>query len=210
VSDPSHRLRLVGVAHVPVEVEPPWALRTLRMTLRWAIPSDRDAFLKAVARSRAGIDRHCPLHRQGEDDEALFGRLLLRHGGDGPGHTSLRCLGFLDGGRLAGGFNLIVPTAGLERKATMNWWIAEGLSGRGLATEGAAALLRHALTDSPPNGDGLGLHFVEAWITRDNAASVRIAEKVGFTRSPERESYLRTGDRWVLHDLYLRRVDDPC
>ena len=207
---PRPPLRLAGlVPGQPVEVETPWLLRTLRMTVRRPLATDREPFLRAVVSCRAGLERHCPIHRPGESDEALFGRLQLHDGADGPGMMSLRCLGVLDDGRVAGGFNLIGLSSGLERKASMNWWIAGDLMGRGLATEGVAALLGHAFADAPPQGRGLGLHFVEAWITRDNAASVRIAEKVGFRAAEAKPSYLRTGDRWVMHDLYIRRVDDP-
>jgi RimJ/RimL family protein N-acetyltransferase len=203
-------LRLAGMrGAAPVEVSAPWRVRTLRMSIRRALPTDRGAFLRSVNVSRAALEEHCPIHRPGEDDAALFDRLLHRDGGDGPGQVSVRLLGVLDDGRVAGGFNLIGLSAGLERKATANWWVASDLIGEGLATEGVAGLLGHALADQPPYGEGLGLHTVEAWITRGHGASVRVAEKTGFRASEAKPSFLRTGDRWVLHDLYVRRVDDP-
>jgi ribosomal-protein-alanine N-acetyltransferase len=194
-------------APAPVRVESPWSIRTDRMVIRRILPVDRDAFLRAVAASRTALDRFCPLHRDGESDHRLFDRLLLQGGGDGPGHVSLRTVGVLPDGAIAGGFSLVSIAAGLELKASINWWIASGLEGRGLATEGVDAVLGHALSDRPPLGDGLGLHFVEAWITRDNVASARVAAKVGLRRSGE-PSYLRAGERWVLHDHYVRRVDN--
>ena len=203
-------LRLAGIAPVaPIEVGAPWTLHTQRMAIRRVTEPDREPFLRALSATRDALARWCPLHRPGEDDGAVFRRMLLRDGGDGPGFESLRCIGVLPDGSVAAGFNLLRALGGLELKASMNWWTAVGHAGQGLATEGVAAVLGHGLRDAPPYGHGLGLHSVEAWITRDNPASIRVAEKTGFKVRSEDSSYLRTGDRWVLHDLYVRRVDDP-
>ncbi|MEX2218722.1 MAG: GNAT family N-acetyltransferase [Phycisphaerales bacterium] len=196
------RLRIVGT---PLELEPPWSLRTPRLTIRRLTPADREAFLWAVSATRDALAAHLPIHRPGEDDERLFRRLLHQDGGDGPGYMSLRVVGLLDDGRIAGGYNLLKPSGGLELRASMNWWTAANCTGQGLATEAVAALLTHALTEAPPSGAGLGLHLVEAWITRDNPASRRIAEKAGFSLASDQPSYIRTGDRWTLHDLYTKR-----
>lgn len=178
------------------------------MILRAPAEADRAAFLRAVDAAREGLARFCPIHRAGEDDEALFRRMLLPNGGDGTGLCSRRYLGVLDDGTIAGGFNVLGVSSGLERKASINWWIVPERQGRSLATEGVIALADRALADAPPYGLGLGLHRVEAWITRDNPASIRVAQRAGFKPDSESPSYLRTGDRWVLHDLYIRRVDD--
>lgn len=209
-SFPPPRLKLAGLAPTsPVEVQPPWSLRTSRLTIRRLMPTDREAFLHALDVSRDALARHCPIHREGEDDERLFRRLLMPDGGDGPGLPSLRCVGVLDDGRIAGSVNLIGIRTGLERRADLNWWTTAGFTGRGLATEMVVTLLAHALAEAPPYANGLGLHTVDAWITRDNAASARVAAKAGFRPREEKPSFLRTGDRWVLHDLYTRRADDP-
>ena len=205
------RSKLAGLApRAPVHVQAPWALRAPRLTLRRLLPTDRAAFLGAVDASREDLARHCPIHRAGEDDERLFRRLLMPEGGDGPGIQSLRCVGVLDDGRIAGAVNLIGIRLDLERRADINWWTTTGLTGRGFATEMVSAMLDHALADSVPYGNGLGLHLVDAWIVRDHAASIRVAEKCGLKRRAGGPSHLRTGERWVLHDLYTRRVDDPA
>jgi ribosomal-protein-alanine N-acetyltransferase len=208
-TDRPSTLRLSGAQlERPAEGGEPLRLRTLRMTLRYPEPSDREAFLRTLAASRDALQAHCPIHREDEDDAAVFDRLLGRNGDAASGHTSIRLLGVLDDGRVVGGFNLIGVITGLERKATVNWWVSPELANQGLATEGVAALLGHALTDAPPYSNGLGLHSIEAWITGDNAASVRIAEKTGFKKSAKEPEYLSLGDRWVMHNLYVRRVDD--
>jgi ribosomal-protein-alanine N-acetyltransferase len=117
--------------------------------------------------------------------------------------TAMRRVAFLDG-RLIGAFNLNTIARGLEPVGDANWWVSAEAAGRGLATEGLIAMVEHALADLPA---GLGLWSVRAWITRDNAASVRVAAKAGFRRAGDERSYLQTGEQWVMHDLYERRAE---
>ena len=60
------------------------------------------------------------------------------------------------------------------RRRTIGWLVDPAYAGRGLATEGAAELLRLCF-------DELGLRRVTAGAFADNAASVRVMEKIGMT-----------------------------
>lgn len=193
-----------------IDVPPPQgiALRTNRLLLRALRATDQGAFLAAAHASRAELNETLPLHLDGESDEVMFQR-QLRLAAPAAGHLHIsapyvRLVAIMPDGRVAGGFNINAITRGLEYKADVNWWVATPLTGAGLATEGLAALLRHAMADLP---GGLGLQTVHAWITRGNAASIRVAQKAGFLRAGEEKSYVSTGGRWLLHDLYICRVD---
>lgn len=196
---PADLLRNAPVRVIPVFTGEP--LRTSRMTLRPLRPDDRDEFLRVVRLSRQALERTLPLHRPDESDEAMFERqLAMTQAGDAHG-TAWRRVGILADGRIAGAFNLTSITRGLELTASATWWVASDLTGQGLATEGVGAMVAHALADPPA---GLGLHRLEAWITRDNAASMRVAARCGFQYAGAERSYLLTGHRWVLHDLWTR------
>jgi len=80
---------------------------------------------------------------------------------------------FLRDGTFVGGTGLHTRCGpgGLE----IGYWIDERHQGKGLVTEAAAALSKHALTD-------LALSRVEIHTNPDNLASNRVAEKLGFTR----------------------------
>ncbi len=210
--------RLGGLAPArPIEVaagrgigpEPP-VLATERMVLRAPAPGDRDEFLDAVARSRAQLERFAPVHLEGETDEDLFARLVRQAEEGASRGIAERRFAILNdalpgGRRLAGVFNLNAISRGLEAKADATWWVASDAAGRGLGTEGVRAILGHALDDLPR---GLGLHAVHAWISPDNEASVRIARRLGFRRPAEGRSYVQTGSRWSLHELWVRGVGD--
>lgn len=175
------------------------------MLLRPLTAADEAAYLEAVLSSREELLAKMPMHKDGETDAQLFARQLAIVGNEQAAGQCFRCVGVLDDGRIAGAFNLNAISRGLEWQADITWWVATPLAGRGLATEGVAALIAHALADLPT---GLGLHQVHAWITRDNPASVRVAEKVGLIKRPASESYLDTGSRWAVHDKYSRSVMD--
>ena len=199
---------LAGLAPAtPVQVEAPGILRTSRMTLRPLSASDREAYLRSVRVSRAALDASMTLHRAGETDDQMFDRqLAVLKNEQAAGHC-FRCIGILDDGRIAGGFNLNAISRGLELKADIAWWVASDLTGRGLGSEGVAALVEYALADLP---SGLGLHQVCAWITSDNTASIRLAQRVGLRKQGQERSYLQTGERWAVHDLFIRHAwDEP-
>ncbi|MBK7091639.1 MAG: GNAT family N-acetyltransferase [bacterium] len=59
------------------------------------------------------------------------------------------------------------------RSAEIGYWIRSDHAGKGLTTEAAALLLRFAF-------EGLRLHRIVLRAATDNAASIRVAEKLGF------------------------------
>lgn len=175
----------------------------LRLQLRPLEPGDRAEYIRLADSARRDLDRWCPLHRRGEPDCAMFDRQLeLAAEGDRTGRAWRR-VAQLDDGRLVGGFNLNAIVRGLEFEADATWWIGAEFAGRGLATLGVRALLRHAFGDLP---DGLGLHRIHAGIARDNPASRRVAEKAGFRRQPGVRSYLTIHGDWQPFDAWVADV----
>lgn len=192
----------------PVEVHAPGLVRTARMVLRPLRESDRPEFLRVVRLSRDHLERFSCLHRDGETDEQLFDRQLeMARVGEQRG-TAWRRVGVLHDGSIAGCFNLNTITRGLTFEADANWWISREAVGRGLGTEGAGAMLDHALADLPV---GLGLHKVHAAIMPCNGAGLRLARKIGMRRRPDAKVSIRIGDRWEFHEVYERTVlDSPA
>ncbi|HYE61178.1 MAG TPA: GNAT family protein [Phycisphaerales bacterium] len=189
----------------PVEVHAPGLVRTARMVLRPLRESDKGEFLRVLSLSRQHLHKFSCLHREGESDAQLFARQLeMCRVGDERG-TAWRRVGVLDGGRIAGCFNLNAITRGLTFEADANWWVSADVSGQGLGTEGVAAMIDYALADLP---SGLGLHKVQAAIMPGNAASIRLARHVGLRRQASEKVSIRIGDRWELHEVYSRSVLD--
>lgn len=76
----------------------------------------------------------------------------------------------------------------------IGWIVAEGARGRGLATEAASAVARHAL-------DELGVPWLVAYVRPWNRASLRVAAKLGMRE--EGRGRTRSGEPMVV--LRLRR-----
>jgi ribosomal-protein-alanine N-acetyltransferase len=79
----------------------------------------------------------------------------------------------------------------VEGEATIAFYLARDYWGKGLATEAGRAYLSHGF-------EHLGLRRIHAGMNADNAASIRVIEKLGFTRVRSGGS---GGTRW--HDYEL-------
>ncbi|MCH9057653.1 MAG: GNAT family N-acetyltransferase [Planctomycetes bacterium] len=191
------------VPQPPVEVISTSVLRTRRFHLRPLCESDRDEFIRVIRLSRAHLDRFSALHLPEETDEQLFERQLgLTQRGEASG-LSRRRVAVDSSGRIVGSFNLNSITRGLTWAGDLNWWVSVDSLRRGFATECVGAIVTHALRDLP---HGLGLHEVHAFVQRENGWSIRIAEKLGFVKEGDERAHLQTGDKWHVHELYVRRV----
>ncbi len=178
----------------PVEVLP-----AERLLLRPLLASDRAEFLRVIRASREHLSRFSPLHMPGETDDDLFDRqLALTTEGEETGRACRR-IALEHSGSIVGAFNLNAVRRGLACEGDANWWLAAGAGGKGYATEGLGALLAHAFADLPV---GLGLHRVLAGIQTDNAASLRLAERLGFAKVGPGSTYLHAGGKWDLHEMY--------
>ena len=79
-----------------------------------------------------------------------------------------------------------------EHKTEVGWLIERSRWGRGLATEGALASVRHGF-------ETLGLERIISIALPENVASRRVMEKVGLT--------YRGGTRWRGHDVVWYAID---
>lgn len=172
------------------------------MTLRPLVEADRAEYLRAVRISGGALARFMPILREGESEDEMFDRQMRFMAIEGAQGKCFRTVGVTADGRIAGGFNLNAIGRGLECRADITCWVAADVMGQGLAAEGLSALVEYGLADLP---EGLGLHTIEGWVSDDNVASQRLAERAGFAMQ-EKQRYLNTGDRWAMHRMYVRRA----
>lgn len=74
----------------------------------------------------------------------------------------------------------------------LGYKIDEKVTNKGLATEAIAHITRFAF-------EKLSLHRVEANIMPDNAASIRVIEKLGFQKEGYSKDYLKINGKWQDH-----------
>ena len=167
------------------------------------VESDQAEFTRVVSSSRSEMDRFCPMAEPGAADwdiSAIFARQLALARAAEATRRAWRQIAFDASGRMVGGFNLNSIARGLESSGELVFWIASDAAGRGLATEGAAAVIAHAFADLP---GGLGLHKVWGLISPDNTPCRAVAGRLGMRPTGGEPVELLLQGRWVRHDAFV-------
>jgi ribosomal-protein-alanine N-acetyltransferase len=107
-----------------------------------------------------------------------------------------------DGDTLLGGLTLAQIQRGVTQSAVLGYWMGARHAGKGLMTAAVRAVIGFAF-------DTIHLNRLEAACLPRNAASIRLLEKVGFTREGYARKYLCIDGRWQDHVLYGLVRDDP-
>lgn len=99
-------------------------------------------------------------------------------------------------GRLAGQLTVGGISWGSLRAAYIGYWIDREVAGRGIMPTAVGMALDHCF-------DVLRLHRVEINIRPENAASLRVVEKLGLRREGERRQYLHINGGWRDHITFV-------
>lgn len=102
----------------------------------------------------------------------------------------------------AGGLTLSNVRRGVTQSCSLGYWIGAPFARQGLMSAAVAAVLPFVF-------EHLRLHRLEAACLPNNAASIRLLEKVGFTREGFARRYLRINGIWQDHILFAMLEDDP-
>jgi [ribosomal protein S5]-alanine N-acetyltransferase len=107
-----------------------------------------------------------------------------------------------DGETLLGGLTLAHIQRGVTQSGVLGYWMGAPYAGRGLMSASVRAVAEYAF-------DTLHLNRLEAACLPHNTASIRLLEKVGFTREGYARKYLRIDGRWRDHILFGLVRGDP-
>jgi ribosomal-protein-alanine N-acetyltransferase len=132
---------------------------------------------------------------------ALAFRQLVRHYDREANEGRLQPFVIEIGGRLVGQMHLFAIAWGSLRSACAGYWVAESVAGQGIMPFALAAACDHAFL-------GLGLHRVEVNIRPENAASLRVVEKLGFRDEGLRLRYLHIDGEWRDHRSFALTSED--
>lgn len=92
-------------------------------------------------------------------------------------------------------------TYGSARWAHIGYWIDQAFAGRGVMPTAVALATDHCFF-------GLGLHRVEINIRPENAASLRVVEKLGFRYEGMRKAYLHINGAWRDHRTFALNAEE--
>lgn len=145
----------------------PPTLRTARLTLRGLVEADREAVVKVF--SDPEMSRYFAADfSDPAAASAMVDRRLAYRGPAGQGHWVIERAGEVIG------VAHLRPSSELPGGvAELGYYVASAHAGQGLATEAAGAVLDHGL-------DALGLPAVWALVHENNAASRKVAGRLGF------------------------------
>lgn len=104
-------------------------------------------------------------------------------------------------GALVGQMTVGGIARGSLQSAYIGYWIDSRVAGRGITPTAVAMATDHCF-------DALGLHRVEINIRPENAASLRVVEKLGFRPEGQRERYLHIDGDWRDHLTFALCRDD--
>ena len=104
-------------------------------------------------------------------------------------------------GAIVGSANLSQIFRGNFRSCYLGYQGGAPHTGRGYMTEGVGLVLRHAFGP-------LKLHRVEANIQPENAPSIALVKRLGFTLEGRSRRYLKIGGRWRDHERWAMLEED--
>ncbi|MGA8740513.1 MAG: GNAT family N-acetyltransferase [Terracidiphilus sp.] len=176
-------------------------LRTARLILRRWRDNDREPFAQ-MNRDEAVME-HFPALLSREESNAMADRIEAHFTERGFG---LWAVELLETREFIGYIGLAEPRfeAAFTPCVEIGWRLAQGHWGRGLATEGARAVIDHAFAD-------LGLPGLVSFTVPANLRSRRVMEKVGMTYDPQDDfdhPQLPEGHPLRRHVLYRLGRDD--
>ncbi|MET0953634.1 MAG: GNAT family protein [Aeromicrobium sp.] len=92
-------------------------------------------------------------------------------------------------------------TWGSARWANLGYWVARSHAGRGITPTAVALVCDHLLTTA-------GLHRIEISIRPENAASLRVVDKLGFSEVGLARRYLHIAGEWRDHRVFQILAED--
>ena len=105
------------------------------------------------------------------------------------------------GSRLVGQMNVSNVVHGALRGCSVGYWIDSAVAGRGITPTALALVIDHCFT-------GVGLHRVQVDIRPENAASLRVVDKLGLRREGYFERFLDIDGAWRDHIAFAITVEE--
>lgn len=178
-------------------------LRGHKVLLRPPSLQDYQQWAELREESRAFLTPWEPSWPTDDLTRAAFKRRIKRYHRERREETGFPFFAFEAGSsRLVGGMTLTNVRRGVTQSCSLGYWMGERYAGKGLMTDAVRCVLPYVF-------DELRLHRLEAASMPENHRSVRLLEKVGFTREGFARRYLMIDGQWRDHLLFAMLADDP-
>lgn len=175
-------------------------LRHRLVTLRGIRMRDARAMEHALGSNRSWLSQWeatTPVIRLGNDDARASIRGLLAAEKTG----SALPLVLVHEGALVGQLNVSQITYGSLSSASLGYWVVESVAGRGITPVAVAMATDYLFFEK-------GLHRMEVCIRPENAASLRVVEKLGFRYEGFRRRFIHINGKWADHFCFALVVEE--
>jgi [ribosomal protein S5]-alanine N-acetyltransferase len=156
---------------------------------------DYEAWSELRAASRAFLVPWEPTWPGDDLTRAGFRRRLRRSHQEIANDEAYPFLIFRDNGVLVGGLTLGQVRRSVVQSGTLGYWIGAPHARQGLMTAAVRGIIGYGFTT-------LRLHRIEASCLPNNRASIRLLERIGFTKEGYARAYLRINGAWQDHLLF--------
>ena len=164
--------------------------------LRSPASGDFEAWLDVRERSRSFLEPWEPTWPSDDLTRSSFRRRLKRYQREVRDDSGYAFFVFRTGDdALMGGIRLSHIRRGVAQSCSLGYWMGVDYASRGYMTAAVRAVV-------PFIYGALRLHRIEAACLPHNQASIRLLEKVGFSREGLARSYLCINGSWQDHVLY--------
>jgi ribosomal-protein-alanine N-acetyltransferase len=187
------------IGHVPARIR----LDAERTAIRPLGLRDVDEFAAAVVDNRHHTAPWEPIHAEAHYTRAGQTETLRRDVEAwelGTGYA-FSVLDREHGDAIIGRIALGNVVQGAWRNATLGYWTASALGGRGHATTAVLLICEFAF-------DHAGLHRVQPAVIPRNIRSIRVVEKAGFRHEGRALRYLNIAGTWEDHEIYAMTLED--
>jgi ribosomal-protein-alanine N-acetyltransferase len=175
-------------------------LRHRLVTLRGIRMRDARAMEHTLGSNRSWLSQWeatTPVIRLGNDDARASIRGLLAAEKTG----SALPLVLVHEGALVGQLNVSQITYGSLSSASLGYWVVESVAGRGITPVAVAMATDYLFFEK-------GLHRMEVCIRPENAASLRVVEKLGFRYEGFRRRFIHINGKWADHFCFALVVEE--
>lgn len=104
-------------------------------------------------------------------------------------------------GEVVGQLTVSDISGGALRSASIGYWVSEHVAGRGVTPTSVALAIDYCFSE-------LQLHRIEVCIRPENAASLRVVEKLGMRFEGRRARFINIAGAWCDHDSFALTVED--
>lgn len=178
--------------------EPALTITGERVSLRLPQMADYEEWAALREASRAFLVPWEPTWPADDLSRASFRRRVKRYAEDQRNDLAYPYFIFRnEDDRLVGGLTITNVRRGVAQAGNLGYWMGAAFARQGYMTQAVRAVV-------PFSFSTLKLHRVEAACIPENAASVRLLEKTGFTREGYAREYLCINSVWQDHLLYAQ------